>query len=235
MGHYFQNPPVTTDPWLFERYNSDVAGNGNFGNVVQIGTGDVKGRAFIVHDSSGARVSCGLLQVYSGSVYTVNTEELGLSGVKGDVASFIPTDSSFVFLAGSATGLEPNLRGPPNGTDCLDPNGCGVHIHSGTSCLNTTTQGGHLYNNMTLTHDPWALVYYNMTSSDGQAYFAKAVNQSVSDIEGRAFVIHANNGTRVSCGLLQGGAMPTSSALRYALSLASVAVIAHLSAFAAMV
>jgi hypothetical protein len=207
LGHFFNNASIPTDPWLYERYYSDEAGHGHFGNVVDIGTPDVEGRAFIVHSANGTRVACGLLEKKTSSVFTVATKALGSAAAEAEVTVYMPGDNGespgIVYLSGMASNLEPNLQGPPNGTDCTAPNGCGVHIHSGGSCFNVSTQGGHFYDNETLTMDPWTYVYYNLTDSDGHAHFAKTVNMGgITSIDGRPFVVHSNNGSRVSCGVL---------------------------------
>jgi len=45
-GHLFA-APITTDPWVDERYSSDSSGNAQFAGVVDIGTTDLSGRAFV--------------------------------------------------------------------------------------------------------------------------------------------------------------------------------------------
>jgi hypothetical protein len=188
---------------MYERYCSDEAGHGLFGNVVDIGTSDVEGRAFIVHSANGTRVACGLLEKKTSNLFTTATKALGSAEAEAQITVYMPGEEGLVYLSGMAASLEPNLRGPPNGTDCTAPNGCGVHIHSGGSCFNVTTQGGHYYDNETLTMDPWAYVYYNLTDSDGHAHFAKTVDMGgITSIDGRTFIVHSNNGSRVSCGIL---------------------------------
>jgi hypothetical protein len=46
-GHYYNNISVPIDPWIDERYSSDVAGKTNFQSVLNIGSVDIEGRAFI--------------------------------------------------------------------------------------------------------------------------------------------------------------------------------------------
>jgi hypothetical protein len=215
MGHFYNNQSLETDPWMYERYYSDSSGHGLFGNVINIGTSDVGGRAFIVHSSNGTRIACGLLEeTKTENLFTVTAAALGTSMITADVTFFVPGgESGVVYLSGLADGLEPDLQGPPNGTDCTAANGCGVHIHSGTSCDNATTQGGHLWNNESLTFDPWTYVYYNTTDSKGSAHFAKTVDIGPdTGIKGRAFIVHSNNGSRVSCGILSLSPTATSDA-----------------------
>jgi hypothetical protein len=218
MGHFYNNASVQTDPWLYERYYSDASGHGLFGSVINIGTSDVDGRAFIIHSSNGTRIACGLLaEAKADNLFTAMAEALVDSKkVTADVTFFVlggGGGGGVVYMSGLANGLEPNLQGPPNGTDCTAVNGCGVHIHSGTSCDNVTTQGGHLWNNESLTFDPWTYVFYNTTDAEGMTHFAKTVDMGPgTSINGRAFIVHANNGSRVSCGILSSTAPATSGA-----------------------
>jgi hypothetical protein len=71
------------------------------------------------------------------------------------------------------------------------PSGCGVHIHSGTSCFDTTTQGGHYYTDPVLS-DPWINERY-LTSEPTSAGFYEGdfkgmISIGTIDIEGHAFV-----------------------------------------------
>jgi Cu/Zn superoxide dismutase len=121
----------------------------------------------------------------------VTSEITTISGVKeaGEVCFF-----------GKAYGLERELVSFKwVGADCTAGNGCGLHVHSGISCTNGTTQGGHFYST---TVDPWSTTGYLTTDVDGSAIFFDCVSTGETDIEGHAFVVHANDGSRVSCGLL---------------------------------
>jgi hypothetical protein len=95
------------------------------------------------------------------------------------------------------------------GKDCNFTNGCGIHIHNGTSCFNVTTQGGHVYNRTTIPIDPWLYTMYHATDANGNAYFSGCVENGVPSFIGNPFIVHSNNGTRVSCGILEGDAKNT--------------------------
>jgi len=117
-----------------------------------------------------------------------------------------------VCFGGSATNLPDSgvvsAYGGVGGPDCTSANGCGVHIHSGSDCTNTTTQQGHWYNPDVLTEDPWLTVGYLQTSEDGFGEYAHCVHTGydlVADpnlLDGLAFIIHAEDGSRVSCGII---------------------------------
>jgi len=204
-GHLFA-APVTSDPWVDERYTSDATGYSDFGATVDIGaTGSLAGKPFIVHAENGTRVGCGLLveQTSPGGLLAADTAALTDAGVTGAVTVYPMSDGKVCYFGYSPDTTEPDLLSVlVGGTNCTATNGCGAHIHEGTSCANATEQLGHFYNKDTLTADPWIVSGYISTDSAGLAYFSDCVDTDESDYDGRAFIIHANDGSRVSCGLL---------------------------------
>ena len=68
--------------------------------------------------------------------------------------------------------------------------------------------GGHWYNPEEQAVDPWGLVGYEQTDSVGYGQFASCVHTGfdlTSDpdqLEGHAFIVHAEDGSRISCGLI---------------------------------
>lgn len=212
QGHYYYNESGAADPWLTERYSSTGLGTAKYSGVANIAsTADLEGRAFIVHDSTGSRVACGLLQAVSPKhVFETATTPLSGGSVTSEavLATGIPgTDEGQVCFYGNALALESNLQTfLVAGPDCNSTNGCGVHVHSGTSC-EPDEQLGHFYNNESLTADPWVLVGYETTTDTGTGFFADCVNTGVDnlvDYQGRAFIVHASNGSRQSCGIISG-------------------------------
>ena len=55
--------------------------------------------------------------------------------------------------------------------------------------------------------DPWTEIRYPGTNANGVAKFGACVDvgYDLSDgaLKGKAFVVHANNGSRVSCGIIE--------------------------------
>ena len=160
-----------------------------------------------VHSQNGTRIGCGIIEAVDTTenpkFLSTETENLTSSGVSSQVTTY-SYGSDTVCYFGKALQLEPNLvsylNNNPVGTNCNFTNGCGVHVHEGTSCFNRTTQGGHLYSAPV---DPWLYTMYHSTSASGSAYFTGCVETGVPEVpDSRAFVIHSDNGTRVSCGLL---------------------------------
>merc|ERR1712136_223284 len=133
----------------------------------------------------------GMLVRQTSNVWSVTTAEIDSSGVEG--SAILLTGATTVIGAGMASGLTANA------TDCSATNGCGAHVHSGTSCDSTSNQGGHYYNT---DDDPWATIGYTSTDSEGDARFVFSVENEGVDIDGRTFIIHWDDGSRASCGLI---------------------------------
>jgi hypothetical protein len=103
---------------------------------------------------------------------------------KQDSDNDAESTSSYLGYAGKVENIESNLTD----ASCTEVNGCGVHVHSGTSCLNSTTQGGHYYNNETIDADPWEDARY-FTNDDGlSSSFSGLLDIGTVDIEGRPFI-----------------------------------------------
>lgn len=162
-----------------------------------------------VHSMNGTRIGCGIIErAPTNRLLETRTSNLTASGVTSDVVVQTIDDTAVCYF-GSARKLEPSLVSYLNenktlmGTNCNFTNGCGVHIHNGTSCFNRTTQGGHYYNEATYPNDPWLYTMYHSTDRNGDAYFTGCVESGVTDFANRPFILHSDNGTRVSCGRLR--------------------------------
>lgn len=207
-GHLFF-PPMAIDPWVDERYDSDGDGVATYSGILDMGFGDLNGRAFLIHAEDGTRLGCGLLSMVPPDEVLIADltpiAGVSLSNVIGNVNIVTPDEESVCFY-GTGENLEPNLlsgvMGGP-GEDCTSSNGCGAHIHAGFSCLNSETQLGHLYDSETLSADPWAFVHYESTDEFGNGAFIGCLELGEFELTGRAFIIHAEDGSRVSCGLLE--------------------------------
>ena len=174
-----------------------------------------------MHAEDGSRIACGILEVVDESEY-LSADTAALTEPASGIGSVVVyplngDDEGRVCFLGRAVDLEPNLvsfqttaaesnNNTING-DCTAENGCGAHVHAGTDCTNTTTQMGHFYDSAALDTDPWSTIGYLTTNDEGLAYFVGCLEPKAVDVDydGRAFILHSNNGTRVSCGLLQRG------------------------------
>ena len=102
-----------------------------------------------------------------------------------------------------------------------NPNGCGIHIHEGTTCDDAGAVGGHYWkhNKNFGDVDPWADIRYT-SGADGVVVSTDAIIEmldgngynSVKNT-GRAVVIHDENGGRIACGILKEGDPSTSAAV----------------------
>jgi len=164
-------------------------------------------------------------QVY----FTAETTPLGGGDVESKTTLFIPqwtglsdvaAPNDVVCFVGSATKLEADIEsvyGGGSGTQCSAANGCGVHVHAGTSCEDTDTQGGHWYNTETVSNDPWATIGYLSTNAEGYGQYASCVRTGydiMSDpslLEGHVFIVHGEDGSRVSCGPIVQASPPTNT------------------------
>jgi hypothetical protein len=114
--------------------------------------------------------------------YRADITALGGSGVTGTAVVFAGLDGSTVGYAGFAAGLGVSLKAE----DCTATNGCGVHIHNGTSCADTAAQGGHYFVSP-VTSDPWTQERYK-SDSTGKGTYAGVVSIGTTDLKGRAFI-----------------------------------------------
>lgn len=135
--------------------------------------------------------------------YQVSLQRLAPgSGAMGFATIFTEynTTSTLVGYAGIVEGVEPNLLA----AFCNATNGCGVHIHNGTSCTNTTTQGGHYWvKTGTITVDPWINARYS-SDTNGTANFQGVLDIGTTDVIGRVFVgtlpeLRPANSTIITC------------------------------------
>lgn len=112
------------------------------------------------------------------SYMAVIDEVLGTnSKVSGMVAVFSDNQTNVGFST-MLQGLEPNL------VDCPLPNGCGVHIHSGTDCFDADSQGEHYFVGGA---DPWTEARYK-SDQNGTAYASGVINIGTDALLGRAVV-----------------------------------------------
>jgi len=204
--------------------SSDGTSNENIG--VQVVTGlsitDITGNVVVIHQlATGARIACGKIGTMTGSgprVYVASFApypgydgDLKVEGSMTVVSNSGNASSASQTLTWSLSGLD--TRCTPNAADGT-PNGCGVHIHAGTSC---DSAGVHYFSSaLALDVDPWKPIVYvtgsgtsalrgsggNIGTSDQNAGVEVVTGLSTSDIIGRVMVVHDVIGARVACGVL---------------------------------
>jgi len=155
-GHYW-SPSSDPDPWASVVYVSDSAGASRGSATLETGltASALAGRVFVVHElDSGARVACGKLAAPSSTI-GVNS----LSPYPGYTGSLVAKGSVYVaqakattqVLAWDLTGLDTSCV---SGAGDAVTNGCGIHVHKGTSCAAHADVLGH-YWSPTSAPDPW--------------------------------------------------------------------------------
>lgn len=223
-GHWYNKEVLDVDPWALIGYEqTNSAGFGQFATCVYTGF-DVAsnpnlldGRAFIVHREDGSRASCGLISKapdgYKAGKF-LEAKTVPIAGVEGTgtghvqvLANVEESVTDGVCYIGYAKELEPNVESflLGSGDQCNVKNGCGAHIHAGTSCENSETQGGHYYDAAEIAVDPWALESYLETDKKGSAAMVGCAitGNGAADYETRPFIIHKTDGSRFLCGLLE--------------------------------
>lgn len=143
-----------------------------------------------------AAVMFALLSLKTTSAQTYHAKLLPISGsgssATGEITLF--KETAGLAILGFASNMEANLSG-----SCTAKNCRGIHMHSGTKCTDSTTQGGHLYSGST---DPWTNISYASTDAEGVAKFYVIMPNFGDAIAGKVFVIHKNDGGRVACGVV---------------------------------
>lgn len=99
-------------------------------------------------------------------------------------------EDGYVEIDYDLTGLEPNANG-------------GLHIHTGTSCKDADKVDGHYYAPKA-DGDYWKNANW-VSDANGEAHgsFRLISGLSSKQNEGHAVVVHASNGDRIGCGILE--------------------------------
>ncbi|CAE8608512.1 unnamed protein product, partial [Polarella glacialis] len=203
-GHFWNKTLYSTDPWQSVMY-ATVNGKASATDVT-IATGltnqEVADRVVIIHDATGARISCipvsigspgGLVSSYVVSYpgYTGNLSVMGslqFSPEGSDASQIL----SYEITGGDASCGTANVTGIANA--------CGIHIHVGTNCSDASTIGGHFWNKTLYSTDPWQSVMYATANGKASAtdvtIATGLTNQEVAD---RVVIIHDATGARISC------------------------------------
>lgn len=198
-GHYF-SILNTSDPWKTVTYTT---GRGSQSQVLTgLSGSDILGRTLIVHDSTGARIACGIIA----QGHNVFTKYFGYTGnltVKGTAILSPGAGTDTQLLQWNLQGIDSSCTQPRSNT----PNSCGIHVHKGTSC--TEDAQGHYFASG-LSPDPWATIVYTAASkSAGKQTTGASASGSASvatqlqlgNMIGHTLVIHDVTGARIGCGI----------------------------------
>jgi len=208
-GHFYVGEE---DPWATVVYVVADGSGASAGSAV-VDTGmplsDLDKRAFVVHRlGSGGRIACGVLDDVEGVDAVVADSFSSYPGYSGDLTSV----SGVVGLVESGDGsqvLSWNLSGvdeacTANAGDNVK-NGCGIHVHAGTTCDVAADVGGHYYDTTTISSDPWLPIVYEVSNGSAAAGMVEVTTGvSVADMVGKAFVVHQlDTGGRIACAILK--------------------------------
>jgi len=205
-GHYFDGE---TDPWAPVVYVADSSGRSRGTATVHSGVqlADLEGKAFVVHElAGGGRVACGVLgklDVLRAPNFHTYPDYPGALSVKGTVtiehAQHHGHDEKQQLVKWDLKGLDVACTA---GAGENIKNGCGIHVHTGTTCASDDLVGGHYFDGGET--DPWApVVYVADGSGNGVGQALVDTGLSLEDMVGRAFVVHElAGGGRIACAIL---------------------------------
>lgn len=206
-GHYFTNG---ADDWIREQ-NQVTSEDGTRGWIMATASAGltlpgVLGKVVILHDSTYAKVACGVIrippqpvprlaEVPDMAVAVIGTYP-GSTGTPKGTLTITPNNGPAGFqIVASLSGLPPSSSG-------------GMHVHVGTSCETDARVGGHFWSVpptgdiwTTWTTDEWT------SDADGMASFTWTGldGQHFQNIIGRTMTLHDNAGARIGCGVIQPG------------------------------
>ena len=205
VGAHFY-PGLAVDPWLDTMWASNANGAASVSFPMAhfaVGNGDdeqnVANRAVVVHDSSGARVACGVLASTPGEVLQVAGYP-GYAGAYADMTGTLVVSNLAQGDGVSFVGTLANLEASTSG---------GLHVHQGLTVDDADGVGGHYYDPSYYAVDPWcssgcASVWTSDASGASNIAF-QMMNFTVGAAQAvdlHAMVIHLSNGTRAGAGLI---------------------------------
>ena len=173
---------------------------------VPSGNTAVLDKPFVVHNSAGVRVSCGLLRPrqYSGAAYAPQYNNAYVASLDA-LASYTGTGSVSIYTRG-ATMLSVVIK--VSSTLACTSNNCGAHVHAGSACTDATTQGGHMLNSEGA--DAWTgKMQFVDTVGTKSTYTIDVATGGNANVIGKPFVVHDASSARVMCGML--GAAPSTT------------------------
>ncbi|CAE7488097.1 unnamed protein product [Symbiodinium natans] len=202
-AHFWDSASISQDPWLSVKYDSSTDPANLLSKEVKTGLSneDVLGRTVVIHDATGARIACGIIEPSTTTVFEKYPNyggglPLTAGGVK------VESDDTTQKLSWLFThGLDPRC----DESTCTAANCCGVHIHEGMTCSDADAIGGHYWNKDAHSEDPWKNVRYVIQGSMPSAVndIMVTTGYGAEDINGRAVVVHDYDGARIGCAIIE--------------------------------
>ncbi|KAK3247043.1 hypothetical protein CYMTET_43449 [Cymbomonas tetramitiformis] len=222
QDHYYTGD---TDAWTSTTYTADADGaaSGSFDIESGYPYSENVGHAFVVH-SATHRVACGVLTAQSWGMHIhegMTCEESGghfwtpedaedpwntvmyTPDGEGKAAGSFTIESGYPYS--NNTGHAFVVHGSEGRIGCgvLEALSYGMHIHTGLTCSAAEEVGGHYYST---SNDPWNTECLYTPDGEGNAEGICGPITTGYGIEmnvGHAFVVHAEEGVRVACGVLE--------------------------------
>ena len=197
--HYYA---TSTDPWTTTYDTTSTTGTSSGSFSVSAGTdlAVVSGKTVVVHDSSGSRTGCGVIGARTVSAHSaVSSCTATISGYPG-YSGTAPSGTVTVTTSNGTGSAEVLNVAYSLASLTANETGGGLHVHTGTSCSNSSYVGGHYY---ATSSDPWS-TNYDATTVNGTSSgsFTVSAGLSLAENSGHAVVVHAASGTRIGCGVL---------------------------------
>eukprot|EP00418_Pyrodinium_bahamense_P058850 CAMPEP_0179167046 /NCGR_PEP_ID=MMETSP0796-20121207/82105_1 /TAXON_ID=73915 /ORGANISM="Pyrodinium bahamense, Strain pbaha01" /LENGTH=392 /DNA_ID=CAMNT_0020869699 /DNA_START=41 /DNA_END=1219 /DNA_ORIENTATION=+ len=207
-GHYFAG---AHDPWGVVHYAAKdgctnlggPADPSGFVNVVTEYNADaINGHTMIIHDSTGAKVACGLIRYTHIAYHEVWFSRLpSYTGVL-QVSGMLRITSTGEGAAAQHM-LDWHLEGadPLCGTVPITsvPGACGLHIHEGMDCASEV--GGHYF--APTPADPWGKVTYSVLNGGSDGHGVVVVTGLTPDqVNGHTVIVHDSTGAKAACGTM---------------------------------
>jgi len=209
-GHFWDKEEFQEDPWMTVRYF--ITGPGPTVTPVapiEVVTGltyeQVDGRTVVIHDFSGTRIGCAVIDLPDLPLEPVRGDDLYVFGLPFTYGSDEPEGAVEIKFPGAADpeGNETTLlswkiteadRRCRN--DCTRPNCCGIRIHDADDCEGDL--GEILWNKAAVPENPWTPArYYNGV---GVIYLPLATGLTAAEVEGKVLVIYDFRGNPLACG-----------------------------------
>lgn len=206
-GHFYN---TAADPWGEGYYKAESDGTAEVEFALMPGTSsaDITGRAVIVHDYNGDRISCALLEMpladqVAGPFAKYFSAEADLSEFAKMISGAkIYTTPEKTVVNYMIMDVDPTCAEGPDTTQ--SPNSCGIHIHAGTSCDEDAL--GHYYAD-SIGSDPWGAGYYKTETIYGvqfaNGYFSLTAGLDQAAITGKTLIVHDRAGKRTHCAPIQ--------------------------------
>ena len=160
---------------------------------------EVDGRVIVAHASDGTKISCGRL----GSIPSASLDSYpDYSDSSYNPRGFVAVRQKVDYSCDAAESTLVFLHYFLNGVGAASTTG-GIHIHSGDTCEDASSVGGHDYDATVLSTDPWTTMWTSEGDSvESIGNFEVQAAKDLDDVKDRNVVVHSPTGTKVSCGVL---------------------------------